>query len=388
MCLYRMWCVLNYFISKLALQLWQVVSSNPKQRQKMQITVVFACLVISAVSAAQNDSTVACYMDASMQHMFLSIDPFWCTHIIYSIAYIGDDFSLKTLSLDIDPFNSMLKMLKDRNPALKTLLGVGVNQSRLELLSQQQITLDNFINSTLEYLKKNNYDGVDLTWLENDTNATLMNTKTLTSFSKELRGWIDQTADKTLLVSVSLLEHNDHISSHIDKTWSQYIDFICLLLLSPNNEGTQTDSTVSYWLDKVDPKKLILALPAIVQQPRKGQNSSQSRIMGMNPEGTVEQMNGPVLIIAKQVCQAIKSGQKELKTLTKLDSVRSHGLDVSWLQKGLGGVGVVMLDIDIFLNLICLNCTQSEKAILELNVRFLARVSGLPFLTLIPLPPR
>ncbi|KAK3519020.1 hypothetical protein QTP70_016164 [Hemibagrus guttatus] len=199
-----------------------------------------------------------------------------------------------------------------RNPALKTLLSVEVKQSRLELLSQQQITLDKFINSTLKYVKKNNYDGVDLTWLENDTDATPMSTKTLTSFIK--------------------------------------------------------DSTVSYWQDKVDPKKLILALPAIVQQPQKRQSISQSRIGGMNPERTVEQMNGPVLIIEKQVCQAIKSGQKELKTLTKLESVQNHGVDMSWLPKGFGGVGVVMLDIDNFLNSICLNCTHSEKAILEQNV--------------------
>ncbi|KAB5546491.1 hypothetical protein PHYPO_G00072660 [Pangasianodon hypophthalmus] len=334
----------------------------------MQLTVVFACLVISAASAAQSDSTVACYMDAPMQHMFFTVDPFLCTHIIYSTAYIGDDLSLKTLSLDVDPFSSMLKMLKDRNPALKMLLGVGVKQTRLEVLSQQQITLDNFINSTLKYVKKNNYDGVELTWLENDTDETLSNTETLTSFIKELRRWIDQAANKSLLVSVSLLDHSNHISTNIDKkTLSQYVDFICVLPLSPNN--VQIDNTVKYWQDQVDPKKLILALPAIVQQPRKRQSSSQSRIVGINPERKVEQMNGPGLIISKQVCQAIKSGQKELKILTKLESTQSHGEDVSWLlQKGLGGVGVVMLDIDNFLNSICLNCAQNEKAILELNV--------------------
>ncbi|MCJ8741830.1 hypothetical protein PDJAM_G00075290, partial [Pangasius djambal] len=332
----------------------------------MQLTVVFACLVISAASAVQSDSTVACYMDASMQHMFFTVDPFLCTHIIYSTAYIGDDLSLKTLSLDVDPFSSVLKMLKDRNPALKMLLGVGVKQTRLEVLSQQQITLDNFINSTLKYVKKNNYDGVELTWLENDTDETLRNTETLTSFIKELRRWIDQAANKSLLVSVSLLDHSNHISTRIDKkTLSQYVDFICLLPLSPNN--VEIDNTVKYWQDQVDPEKLILALLAIVQQPRK--SSSQSRIVGINPERNVEQMNGPGLIIAKQVCQAIKSGQKELKTLTKLESIQRHGEDVSWLlQKGLGGVGVVMLDIDNFLNSICLNCTQNEKAILEVNV--------------------
>ncbi|XP_053499834.1 histidine-rich carboxyl terminus protein 1 [Ictalurus furcatus] len=336
----------------------------------MQITVVFACLVISAASAAQSDSTVACYMDASLQHMFFPLDPFLCTHIIYSTAYIDDDFSLKTLSPDVDAFSSMLKMLKDGNPTLKMLLGVGVKQSRLEVLTKQQITLDNFINSTLKYLMKNNYDGVELTWLEQDTDETLRNTETLTSFIKELRGWIDHTANKSLLVAVSLLEHCDNISTCIDKkSLSQYVDFICLLSLIPNNEGPQIDSTVSYWQDQVNLKKLILVLPALLQPFRKRQSCSQSRIVGINPERKVEQMNAPGMIIAKQVCQAIKSGQKEFKTLTILERAQSHGEDVSRvLQKGLGGVGVVMLDIGNFFNSVCLNCTENEKAILELNV--------------------
>ncbi|KAF4078700.1 hypothetical protein AMELA_G00201950 [Ameiurus melas] len=336
----------------------------------MQIIVVFACLVISAATAAQSNSTVACYMDASLQDMFFPLDPFLCTHIIYSTAYIGDDFSLKTLSLDVDPFSSMLKMLKDGNPALKMLLGVGVEQSRLEVLSKQQITLDNFINSTLKYLMKNNYDGVELTWLEQDTDETLRNTETLTDFIKELRGWIDHAANKSLLVSVSLLEHCDNINTCIDmKSLSQYVDFICLLPLISNNEGPQIDSTVSYWQDQVDLKNLILALPVILQPLRKRQRCSQSRIVGINPEWKVEQMNTPGMIIAKQVCQAIKSGQKEFKTLTKLERAQSHGKDVLWLlQKGLGGVGFVMLDTGNFFNSVCLNCTENEKTFLELNV--------------------
>ncbi|XP_060793337.1 histidine-rich carboxyl terminus protein 1 [Neoarius graeffei] len=335
----------------------------------MQLIVVFTCLAISAASVAQSDATVACYMDASIQHMVFPVDSFSCTHIIYSTAYISDDFSFKTLSLDVDLFSSMLKSLKERNPGLKILLGIGLEQSRLEVLLQQQIILDNFLNSLLKYVMKNSYDGVELTWLENDSDETLRNTETLTRFIKELN-WTNQAADKSLLVLVSLLDHNDHISTLTDKkTLSQYADFICILPLSSNNKEPQIDNTVNYWQTQVDPKKLIIALPAIVQQPQKRQSTNQSRIVGINPERKVEQMNGPGLIIGKKVCQAIKSGQKELKTLTNRESAQSHGEDVSWfLQKGLGGVGVITLDIDNFLNSVCLNCTTNEKAILGLNV--------------------
>ncbi|KAF7696095.1 histidine-rich carboxyl terminus protein 1 [Silurus meridionalis] len=331
--------------------------------------LVFTCLTISAVSAAQHDSTVACYMDASLQHMFFHVDPFLCTHIIYSTAYIDTDFSLKTLHLDADTYNYMLK---DRNPALKMLLGLEVTQSRLEVLSQEQISLDKFVNSTMNYVKKNSFDGVDLAWLENDTDGTqeLRNTETLTFFLKKLRGWTDQADSKSLLVSVSLQHHGDPNNSYIDKkTLSQYVDIICLIPLSPNNDGPHIDKIFSYWQDQVDPKNLILALPAIIQQPRIRQDSSQSMIVGINPDMKAEQINGPGMIIAKQICQSIKSGQKELKTLTKLKNAQGLEKDLSWiLQKGFGGVGVVMIDINNFLNSVCPNCTQNEKAIIELNV--------------------
>ncbi|XP_053338841.1 histidine-rich carboxyl terminus protein 1 [Clarias gariepinus] len=326
----------------------------------MKLTIVFGLLVILAACAAMSDFPVACYVDASTQHMIFLVDPFLCTYVIYSAAYIGDDLSFKTLSLDVDPFNSMLKKLKDRNPALRVLLGVGVKRSRLEVLSQQQITLDNFITLMLKYVMENNYDGVEFTWLENEIDETLRSTEPLTSFIKELRG---QAVNKPLLVFVSLLDHSNHMSTHIDqKTLSQYTDFICLLPLNYNNEGPQISNTVSYWQDLADPKKLMMAVPKIVQQ----QNSSKAKSTAIKPERKVEQIDNPGLIIAKQVCKDIKSGQMELKGLTQLERCQSHLKNESWLlQKGFGGVGVIMLDIDNFFNSVCLNCTKNETAILE-----------------------
>ncbi|KAI4898668.1 hypothetical protein NFI96_017999 [Prochilodus magdalenae] len=144
---------------------------------------------------------------------------------------------------------------------------------------------------------------------------------------------------------------------HDEKTLSQYVDFISLLPASLDEP--QIDSAVNYWQEQgVEPKKLTMVLPAFLRRSRRREHGRHSETADLNPE-KLEQPYGPVLMIAKQVCQAIKSGQTKLKTLTTFESAQSLREEVSWLlQKGFGGVGVVMLDTDNFVNSICLNCTE------------------------------
>ncbi|XP_036447955.1 histidine-rich carboxyl terminus protein 1 [Colossoma macropomum] len=342
----------------------------------MQLFMVFACLflVIPAAVSAQSDYSVACYVDASTQRLFHHISPSICTHVISSSAYLGDDSSFKTTSQDRDTGCTSLKTVKERNPSLKTLLGVEVKQSRLEILTQNQANLDNFIESTLKYLKeKNYYDGIEVTWVENTaSDEPLKTTETLRSLLKELKGWIEEDADlynKSVLVSVTLPDLSDQISTHNGaETLSQYVDFISVLPASLKDEP-QMERAVKYWQEQgVESKKLILALPAFLRRSRRREHGRRPETIDLNPE-KVEQPYGPGLMIAKQVCQAIKSGQTELKTITKLESAQTLREEVSWLlQKGFGGVGVVMLDIGNFINSICLNCTESENVILESKV--------------------
>ncbi|XP_017549711.1 histidine-rich carboxyl terminus protein 1 isoform X1 [Pygocentrus nattereri] len=347
----------------------------------MPLFTVFACLclVIPAGVSAQSDYSVACYVDVSTQRLFHHISPSICTHVISSSAYLGDDSSFKTTSQDGDTGCTSLKKLKERNPSLKTLLGVEVKQSRLEILTQNQANLDNFIDSTLKYLKeKNYYDGLELTWVEKTaSDEPLKTTETLRNLLKELKGWIEEDADlynKSILVSVTLPDHSDQISTHSGaETLSQYVDFISVLPANLKDEP-EMERAVKYWQEQgVEPKKLVLALPAFLRRSRRRAHGRHPETVDLNPE-KVEQPYGPGLMIAKQVCQAIKSGQTELKIITQLESAQTLREEVSWLlQKGFGGVGVVVLDIGNFVNTICLNCTETENAILESKV-----ISGSP----------
>ncbi|XP_066528256.1 histidine-rich carboxyl terminus protein 1 [Hoplias malabaricus] len=371
-----MWCVALLYQHTLCTFGQLMLVSPPKHSQVMVLLTVLACLclVTSAAVTAQSDYTVACYVDASTRRLFLHVNSSICTHLISSSAYIGDDSSFKTSAQDPDTGCTSLKTVKERNPALKTWLGVEVKQSRLELLTQNQATLKDFTYSTLEYLKEKNYDGLELTWLENTgSDEPPKTTEALICLLKELKESIDEDpglSNKGVHISVSLPDSADNISTHSDEeTLSQYADFISLMPTNLKNEETQIDNAVQYWKDKsVDPKKLIVALPALLRKSRRREHRRHSEIVDLNPDKE-EQPYGPRLMIAKQVCQAIKSGQTELRTLTKLESAQSLGEEVSWLlQKGLGGVGVVVLDLGTFTDSICFNCTEREKAILESKV--------------------
>ncbi|XP_022532976.2 histidine-rich carboxyl terminus protein 1 isoform X1 [Astyanax mexicanus] len=338
----------------------------------MQLTTVFACvsLVISAAAAAQSDYTVACYVDSATRRLFHHVSPSVCTHLVYTSAYIDENSSFKTAAQDPNTGCTSIKTLKERYSTLKALLGVEVKQSRLEQLTQNKASLDSFIDATLKHLKEKNYDGLEMTWVENTASEEpSRSTETLAQFLKELKRQIGEDAElanQSVLVLVSLPARTDHTSAHSDeKAISQFVDFITLLPSSLVEES-QIDSAVKYWQEQgVDPQQLIVALPAFLWRSRRREHRRRFDTVNVTPE-KMEQPYGPGLMIAKQVCQAIKSGQTELKTLTKLESTQSLGEEVSWLlQKGVGGVGVVALDVDNFAESMCLNCTESEKALLE-----------------------
>ncbi|XP_062872113.1 histidine-rich carboxyl terminus protein 1 [Trichomycterus rosablanca] len=336
----------------------------------------FLSLVVTANSAAQNNHTVACYVDWSMHHF--PVDPSMCTHVIYSNAYMDYDSSFKIMSQDADTGSALLENLKNRNPALKILLGVVVNQSRLGLLSEHQTTLDSFISSAVQYVKERNFEGLHLTWVEQTvTDESLRNTETLTSLLKaELRNRTEtdtvHAGNKSLLVSVSFLDYIDHTNIYNDMpALVLYADIICLLPQNLNYQEAHIGNTLNLWQTRgVETKKLILALPAFVRWPEKRQYGTQSKTEDLNLEMEVKKTYSPGLIIGNQVCKTIQSEQKELKSLTQFESHQSHEEEVAWLlQKGFGGVGVVFLDIDNFIsNNLCPGCTQNEMTILESRV--------------------
>lgn len=102
------------------------------------------------------------------------IDPFICSHVIYTFAGLGYDNKIRSL----DPWNDLkdnygkgaferFTALKKVNPELKTLLAIGGwNEGSIKYSAMASSASDRatFIQSVVEFLEKYNFDGLDLDW--------------------------------------------------------------------------------------------------------------------------------------------------------------------------------------------------------------------------------
>lgn len=94
-----------------------------------------------------------------------NIDPTLCTHLVYAFAGLKDH-KIDEETEDPMVFEKMVK-LKERNPDLKLLLAVGgwmVGPGPFKSLTENVYRQTSFTFSTIEFLRKIKFDGLDVCW--------------------------------------------------------------------------------------------------------------------------------------------------------------------------------------------------------------------------------
>ncbi|XP_052068561.1 chitotriosidase-1-like [Mytilus californianus] len=165
------------------------------------------------------------------------IDPYLCTHIIYAFCKLEGNMVQKVEYNDYELY-SQLNDLKRQNPSLKTLLALGGWTAGSVVYSQMASTQDSraeFISSAIQYLRKYNFDGLDIDWEypsnrggkpEDKVNFGLLVKELKEAFDAE-----SQTSGLVcLLLTAAVAAGKYTVDTAYDiPTMAQYMDFINIM---------------------------------------------------------------------------------------------------------------------------------------------------------------
>ncbi|XP_055917102.1 chitinase-3-like protein 1 [Eupeodes corollae] len=246
---------------------------------------------------------VVCYQGtwATYRHSYgkfdpIHIDPTLCTHLMYAFFGIEVDGQIRIidpyLDLQEDWGRANIKkfmQLKNKNPDLKVLAAVGGwNEGSLKFseVANDPIKRNTFVKSAVDFVKKHQFDGLDLDWEYPNQrhNVTTNDDKTnFVTLLKELKTALSR--DNLLLTAaVGSAEFSSSVSYNIPEV-SKYLDIINVMaydlhgswdpvtginapLFEGPNDQTQLEkqlnvhASISYWLNNGAPReKIVLGVP-------------------------------------------------------------------------------------------------------------------------------
>jgi chitinase len=256
--------------------------------------VFLVCAISSTV--AQSKKKVVCYYgtwatyrDQPGKFDVSNVNPFICTHIIYTF------FGINTNDIiSLDPYldyaenwgrNNIKKFisLKTQNPDVKLLAAIGgwnFGSTQFSLLAADATLRNQFANNALKFLRTYGFDGLDIDWeYPNQRGGRSIDLVNFPLFLRDLYNVLKPNG-LLLTVAVTVTPSNAKLSYNIPEV-NKYVDFINLMTYDLNGSwnpytglhsalysGTgdksyelNVDACVKYWISAGAPReKLILGL--------------------------------------------------------------------------------------------------------------------------------
>ncbi|XP_055626833.1 chitinase-3-like protein 1 [Toxorhynchites rutilus septentrionalis] len=147
---------------------------EPKSLLVLSLLALFINIVFADKKIVCYVGTWAVYRPGLGRFDIENINPFLCTHLIYGFFGINEDGSIRI----IDPYLDLeenwgrghvkrFNALKSVNPSLKTMAAVGgwnEGSRKFSLVAASSTGRRRFIEDSISFCKKHNFDGVDLDW--------------------------------------------------------------------------------------------------------------------------------------------------------------------------------------------------------------------------------
>ncbi|KRX50985.1 putative endochitinase [Trichinella murrelli] len=175
------------------------------------------------------------YRTGDASYMPEHYQPGLCTHIFFAFAKFTDNFIVATTEHnDIQSDNSGLyqrvNKLKQQDPNLKTLLsvgGYGFGIQKFQQLARNQYARSKFVNSLKEFLRRFNFDGVDLDW-EYPTSADYSHFIILVKDIADAFHYESVTTGKPKLLLTAAVTGNEQTAAdgYNVQAMARYFDFV------------------------------------------------------------------------------------------------------------------------------------------------------------------
>ncbi|KAI2518391.1 chitinase 3 like 2, partial [Homo sapiens] len=161
-----------------------------------------------------------------------NIDPFLCSHLIYSFASIENNKVIIKDKSEVMLYQT-INSLKTKNPKLKILLSIGgylFGSKGFHPMVDSSTSRLEFINSIILFLRNHNFDGLDVSWIYPDqkenTHFTVLIHELAEAFQKD---FTKSTKERLLLTAgVSAGRQMIDNSYQVEKL-AKDLDFINLL---------------------------------------------------------------------------------------------------------------------------------------------------------------